>query len=58
MSTVVYETVFDPSGLVMVVVCVVVTVPSGLRVLVVTSVAVGRVTGMAVAVALPASTAP
>jgi hypothetical protein len=57
-TLVVSETVLDPSGFVMVVVCVVVTVPSGPRVLVVTSVAVGGVTGLAVAVALPASTAP
>jgi hypothetical protein len=48
-SVVVSETFFDPSGFVMVVVCVVVIVPSGLRVFVVTSAAVG-VTGMAVAI--------
>jgi hypothetical protein len=48
-------TVLDPSAFVMVVVYVVVNVPSGLRVLVVTSSATAGVTGMAVA--LPASTA-
>jgi hypothetical protein len=47
-TSVVSETVFDPSGFVVVVVCVVVTLPSGPRVFVVTSEAVG-VTGMAVA---------
>jgi hypothetical protein len=47
-TTVVSETVIDPSGFAMVIVCVVVKVPSGLRVFEVTSPAVG-VTGMAVA---------